>query len=348
MLQKMKGFLPPSSRSFHGLYESFNGFNNDVGWRVSDSLSALKRIERALDAHDTHIKMLLWEVYRKDGETLLDAKKRFFRGIPKATGGLRTYQLCQTRLLKEFDAFCEEHGLRYVMLFGTLLGAVRHGGFIPWDDDIDLGMMRGEVQQLIRIVEDDERYRVTVVYDRFAFVRQVRFSYADPANPCFLDLFLLDYAKKGDPAPFEEMRADRQFMRDCVQDDPELAFWNVDNAYVGADEPGGDKIAFYFDEFIAAEYATEGRLTYDESEAGSIVWGIDNLDCLNNYRLHNEVDDFFPCKRMAFEDIELWAPRNITPFLVGPFQDYYTLPLDINSHYSHFDVGEFEEDDSKL
>ena len=42
--------------------------------------------------------------------------------------------------LKAFDKFCKEHGLRYFAIGGTLLGAVRHKGFIPWDDDIDVGM----------------------------------------------------------------------------------------------------------------------------------------------------------------------------------------------------------------
>lgn len=45
-------------------------------------------------------------------------------------------------LLLRFDAFCKEHNLRYSLDSGTLLGAVRHKGFIPWDDDIDLNMPR--------------------------------------------------------------------------------------------------------------------------------------------------------------------------------------------------------------
>lgn len=57
-------------------------------------------------------------------------------------------------MLKLFDAFCKEHGLHYYMAGGTLLGAVRHGGFIPWDDDIDLLMPRPDydrLQELVRI-----------------------------------------------------------------------------------------------------------------------------------------------------------------------------------------------------
>lgn len=52
-------------------------------------------------------------------------------------------------MLLAFDAICREHGLNYYILFGTMLGAVRHKGFIPWDDDIDVGLPREQYELLI-------------------------------------------------------------------------------------------------------------------------------------------------------------------------------------------------------
>lgn len=46
----------------------------------------------------------------------------------------------QLEMLDEIDAFCRQHGIRYSLAFGTLLGAVRHKGYIPWDDDVDIIM----------------------------------------------------------------------------------------------------------------------------------------------------------------------------------------------------------------
>ena len=60
-----------------------------------------------------------------------------------------------------FHAFCEENGLRYYMVGGTMLGSYRHGGFIPWDDDIDVGMPRADYDRLEEILKDgseDKRY----------------------------------------------------------------------------------------------------------------------------------------------------------------------------------------------
>ncbi len=55
----------------------------------------------------------------------------------------------QLDMLAMFDKFCKECGLRYYMDFGTLLGAVRHKGFIPWDDDIDVTMPRPDYQKFL-------------------------------------------------------------------------------------------------------------------------------------------------------------------------------------------------------
>ena len=63
-------------------------------------------------------------------------------------------------LLKYFDAFCRKHKIKYFLSNGTLLGAVKYKGFIPWDDDIDVFVPREDYDKLISLFEDDDKFQL--------------------------------------------------------------------------------------------------------------------------------------------------------------------------------------------
>ncbi|MGD0167867.1 MAG: LicD family protein [Gaiellaceae bacterium] len=77
-----------------------------------------------------------------------------------ATSQLRRLQLAELEILKEFQRICSEYSLRYYLLGGSALGAVRHRGFIPWDDDIDVGLPRPDFEKFGELCETelDPRY----------------------------------------------------------------------------------------------------------------------------------------------------------------------------------------------
>jgi lipopolysaccharide cholinephosphotransferase len=66
-----------------------------------------------------------------------------------ATYDIRPLQLCMLKTLLSIDNMCKSHDLHYCIMAGTMIGAVRHKGFIPWDDDIDVGMPRPDYEKFI-------------------------------------------------------------------------------------------------------------------------------------------------------------------------------------------------------
>ena len=123
----------------------------------------------------------------------------------------RTMQLLELDLLIEFDRVCRRHGIKYCITCGTLLGAVRHKGYIPWDDDADIAMLREEYEKF-RAVADEMDASVCYFQDHYndpeylwqygklrrtgtSFVR-VGQEHMKGKTGVFVDIFVLDDCPK--------------------------------------------------------------------------------------------------------------------------------------------------------
>lgn len=125
---------------------------------------------------------------------------------------LRELQLKQLDMLKYFKAFCEKNGLTYYLIGGALIGALRNGGFVPWDDDIDVMLPRDDYERLYRLWREqgaDGRFRLlrtdggmftgnifmTVTDTNYTMVKSNQ-TEADIPHGLVLDVFPLDVAPK--------------------------------------------------------------------------------------------------------------------------------------------------------
>ena len=88
--------------------------------------------------------------------------KRIERNKPYDPKVLDKLHGLQIEMLQDLEKICRRYNLQYFAVFGTALGATRHQGFIPWDDDIDVGMMRDDYEIFIRVVEREmgDKYQI--------------------------------------------------------------------------------------------------------------------------------------------------------------------------------------------
>lgn len=227
----------------------------------------------------------------------------------------RELQLEQLKILKWFRDFCAEHHLRWFLGEGTLLGAVRHKGFIPWDDDIDTFMPYEDYLKCIALMPREGRFHILdwrtnsrypfqfakVVEDESYQIHPIPFGYFTLG--CHIDIFPI----AGFPDATEEIK--KKYCRHKVLD----ALW--DRTLIEADYMGDfsqDQRQAITDEKYKLAFYTADKVGTMQQIAGN-PWAISR-------------SFFDEAIMMQFEDDEFPVPKGYDAFLRARYGNYMELP----------------------
>ena len=271
-------------------------------------------------------------LYGKPDESPSDINKRFFKKIPQADGDLRIFQKGNAKLLQQFIEICKKHKLTYFIQSGTLLGAVRHQGFVPWDDDTDVAMFREDIKKLKEILETDKNFKLTIVYDYFVLSRQIRFRTKNKDNPCFLDVYIYDYGTSATEKDWQKWHENKSNIIKALWENHSsiMEEWEK-TPLADSNSKLGKKLTplfkKYFDPLIPKNV--------DKQNFKAVCWGLDNFPVKWNRLFEKEF--IFPTVKLKFEKIDVQCPNKYQEYLKRQYGDIYKLPNDLATHYQHID-----------
>lgn len=300
-----------------------------IVWRANERIDEL---EKQL----VHMRTLQTLQYQSlaniSGGKTSDGRKRFFETINPAQGDLRIYQLGCVKMLKVLIEICEQHDLKIWLHSGTLLGAVRGQKFIPWDDDVDVAMMRDDIRKLRQILENNPKYRVALAFDYINKSRQLRFRTRDPQNPCFVDIFINDYSNETDvkKADLEWKRTKQAITEKFEQTkSPLMQVWK-DKVIIEETDDGGTEL----NELFAKYY--DNKVIVEACDAKSVAWGLDNFETIGPKLFDKQI--IFPTVFLDFEGVKCPVPHDYMRFLTSLFGDIWEVPNDLGLHFQHVDL----------
>ena len=271
---------------------------------------------------------------------------------------LRKLQLTELNLARIFAEICEKNGLRYYMVGGTMLGAVRHKGFIPWDDDMDFGMPRSDYERMLTIVRENLpegvdflNYKQNPEYNRyFSRIVDTRVTVTNASNTktlrenAWIDIFPFD----GMPA--QPLLQKLRFWR--------LTFWrflyraSCFDELANLNRPGRQPYIRAAIKFLQITHFGRGlntkklmgilerkliKVPYDENPYMVSFFGAYMLREIVDKRLLGKG------KKYPFEDTELNGPVEYDEFLRHFYGDYMTPPSDADKDKHNIENIEYSD-----
>ena len=254
---------------------------------------------------------------------------------------LKKLQNIQKNILKDFQKICDKYEIKYFAIGGTLIGAVRHEGFIPWDDDIDLGMLREDFDKFLAIPNEEynENYYLCTpekennyysIIPKFALKNTAyvtELAEKTGVNPMgiFVEIFVFENV-----SPDYKIRKRQIFKVNWIKN---LHFQVVAKKVILVDK--GVKAALkYFVKSLLDFYVKIFNIT--TRKTNGMFLDATNLKHITGYVAYfgdgttedflSEIDNLFPLIEKKFEDIVIMIPNNYHELLTQAYGDYMKLP----------------------
>jgi lipopolysaccharide cholinephosphotransferase len=257
---------------------------------------------------------------------------------------LHKLQDTELEILQEIIRVCNANNITYFTVGGTTLGAIRHNGFIPWDDDIDIGMMRDDYEKFLSIAKTElaEGFSLTYYYTDpnsptyYAKVRKDGTKFVEPYTKnikmhhgIFVDIMPYDFAP-------EDKKERKKYYR-------RIYFWN--QLYIAKTvcvasmiETKNQKVisvARHILHFVLAPVSK--KYLYEKTDKALRRYNKKNTRCVSSRGLANfesEIDDLLPTTDHEFSGILVKIPRNADKLLRIQYGDYMKLPP-LDKRYGH-------------
>ncbi len=239
--------------------------------------------------------------------------------MKKARGTLRDIQLAELKILKEIKRVCSQNNITWWIDFGTLLGAARHKGFIPWDDDIDICMMRDDFANFIDIFNkhtSDKHLKAGLYTSDSGIYNMIKVSHQEIPN-LFIDIFPVDLRY--------------QTMDDAQKLDfsKKLRAQVLKNAKLKKKSKTPEE---FFEKIIQSRNETISNLKPNNKiTKPTIFYGLEYYHSTHLYNAF-DYDTIFPLQDIEFEDEMFPSVAKPDLYLTYTFGDYMQLPKILHIH----------------
>ena len=237
----------------------------------------------------------------------------------------------QLEMLDEFDRLCRKHGLSYWLDSGSALGAIRHQGFIPWDDDVDIGMIREDYEKFISIAEKEMSSDYVIfdnrsepLYNNFHIKIKKRntlypqaYDYNFNCRGIQVDIFPFDYVPDNSKKTIRRCKMIQKYRRLSDLATRKALSNNPIKLIIQC-------IAKILPEKVYRNHFNNLCQKYNSAPTGFLTSHTYRMQ-RTKVRIFN-TEHMIPTQRIAFEDREYSIMNNPDAYLKNMYGDYMKLP----------------------